>query len=139
MTESRPLEEEWHQNTILDTTRSKVCWPITQGIYEKKRMEEEHKKKENSNHQYTEMNISKWWWRLETEGQACPRRMEKRSFSGKPKMPEPCDFKLAYISLWLRRMEREGLKESQENPMRERMILYLKAGKKDELKKNVNT
>jgi hypothetical protein len=51
-----------------------------------------------------------------------------KSSSGKAKKPGPCDFKLAYISLWWHRMEREGWKDSQENPMRERMTIYLKAG-----------
>ena len=130
-----------HLQTILDTTKRKCSWPITKGIFKKRKLEGGHRKKENFDHQYTEMNFSKWWWRMEKEGQPGASGMEnkKKSFSGIAKKPGPCDFKLAYISLWWRRMEGEGLKESQENPMRERMILYLKAGKKDELKKNVNT
>ena len=45
VTESSPLEEEWHHNTILDTTKRKICWPIAKGILKKRRLEEEHKKK----------------------------------------------------------------------------------------------
>ena len=72
-------------------------------------------------------------------GTSMSQKEGKEIFIWKNETACPCDFKLAFISLWWRRMEREGLNESQENPMRERMILYLKAGKKDELKKNVNT
>ena len=56
---------------------------------------------------------------MEKEGQPGASGMESKmkSFSGKAKKPGPCDFKLAYISLWWRRMEREGLKEKFENDM----------------------
>ena len=64
---------------------------------------------------------------MEKKGQPGASGMESKmkSFSGKAKKPGPCDFKRAYISLWWRRVEREGWKE---NPMRKRMNLYLKAG-----------
>ena len=104
VTVSTPLEEEEHHNTILDTTNMKGCWPITKGIFKKRRPKGGQKKKENSNHQYTKMNFAKWWWSMEREGQLGPRKMDNKnmSFSGKAKKPGPCDFKLAYISLWWR-------------------------------------
>ena len=102
VTVSTPLEEEEHLQTILDTTKRKCSWPITKGIFKKRKLEGGHRKKENFDHQYTEMNFSKWWWRMEKEGQPGASGMEskKKSFSGKAKKPSPCDFKLAYISLW---------------------------------------
>ena len=79
MTVSTPLEDEEHLQTILDTT--------------KRKLEGGDRKKENFDHQYTEMNFSKWWWRVDKEGQPCASGMEikKMIFSWKAKKPGPCD------------------------------------------------
>ena len=80
VTVSTPLEEEEHLKTILDTTKRKSSWPITKGIFKNRKLEGVHRKNKNFNHQYTEMNFSIWWWRMEKEVQpgACGIKSKKK-------------------------------------------------------------
>ena len=66
----------------------KGCKPTTKGIFKKTRPKG-GQKKENSTHQYTEMNFAKWWWRMGREGQLGPRRMDNKNMSISGKAMEP--------------------------------------------------
>ena len=70
------------------------------------------------NHQAADMNISRWWIRMERMEKRSPEKPRKPKAKGKSRQPGKCVYKLTYMSLWLRRMERNEMKEKQERSMR---------------------
>ena len=60
-----------------------------------------------------------------------PEKPRKSKAKGRSRQPGECDYKLAYMSLWWRRMERNEMKEKQERSMSKTMNAFLIAGKVD--------
>ena len=73
---------------------------------------------------------------MERMEKTSPEKPRKPKAKGRSRQPRECDYKLAYMSLWWRRMERNQMKEKQERSMSKTMNAFLMAGKVD-LKPNL--
>ena len=69
--------------------------------------------------------------RVDTPKQTNPKPRGRKHHVGQ------CDFKLAYISLWWKQMERDGMKEKQDETLDKRVLIALMMKKKNLNMKNL--
>ena len=101
--------EKLSRDCILATPKRKAPSPTVRNIYKKRRLDLKRKKQTP---ELSEMNISGWWRRMERIKQD-PTRKSNPNQRGRMKHAGQCDYKLAYMSLWWKRMERNEIKEKE--------------------------
>ena len=116
--------EELNRGFILATPKRKALWPTLENNCKKRRLE--MKRNEESTTVLSEMNISGWWRRME---RMVPVKESNSKPGGRKHLVGQCDYKLAYMSLWWKRMERDEIKEKIDRSLGKRMKAFLMDGK----------
>jgi hypothetical protein len=116
--------EELNRGFILATPKRKALWPTLENSCKKRRLE--MKRKDKSITVLSDMNISGWWRRMESME---PLKESNSKPEGRKHCVGQCDYKLAYMSLWWKRMERDEIKEKIDRTLGKRMKAFLMGGK----------
>ena len=119
-----PQKGKLMRDCILLTPKRKATWQTLSNTSKKRKLEI---RKRKPTILLADMNISGWWRRVENmESNPIPK--------GRRKSKGQSDYKLAYFSLWWKRMERDEFTNKQDRRLGARLKTFLLAGKKTEEK-----